>query len=77
MIVWVVCVWIALTGGKVKSPIVLGNRVAESGEVVVEDIAIDLPNSPTKEYTIPTYPKPYFRGKNGGVYTYGHKMLKV
>ena len=54
--------------GKVKSPIVLGNRVAESGEVVVEDIAIDLPNSPTKEYTIPTYPKPYFRGKNGGVY---------
>ena len=54
--------------GKVKSPIVLGSRVAESGEVVVQETAIDLPNAPVKEYTIPTYPEPYFRGRNGGVY---------
>jgi hypothetical protein len=34
----------------------------------VEAPAINLPNSPTNTYTIPMYPKPYFRGANGGVY---------
>lgn len=56
--------------GKIKSPIVLGQRVREATEEdnVVEAPAIDLPNSPTSVYTIPAYPKPYFRGANGGVY---------
>jgi len=61
--------------GKIKSPITLGNRVeratAEDNvvEVTVEAPALDLPDTPTNTYTIPEYPKPYFRGKNGGVYT--------
>ena len=56
--------------GKIKSPIVLGQRVREATEEdnVVEAPAVDLPNSPTNIYTIPPYPKPYFRGANGGVY---------
>ena len=56
--------------GKIKSPIVLGQRMKEATEEdnVVEAPAIDLPNSPTSVYTIPAYPKPYFRGVNGGVY---------
>jgi len=56
--------------GKIKSPIVLGQRVREATEEdnVVEAPAVNLPNSPTNVYTIPPYPKPYFRGANGGVY---------
>ncbi|MDA7809728.1 DUF927 domain-containing protein [bacterium] len=56
--------------GKIKSPIILGQRVREATEEdnVVEAPAVDLPNSPTNIYTIPPYPKPYFRGANGGVY---------
>ena len=56
--------------GKIKSPIVLGQRIKEATEEdnVVEAPAINLPNSPTNTYTIPMYPKPYFRGANGGVY---------
>ena len=56
--------------GKIKSPIVLGQRIKEATEEdnVVEAPAVSLPNSPTNTYTIPPYPKPYFRGANGGVY---------
>ena len=56
--------------GKVKSPIVLGSSVVEANEAdnVVEVPALDLPNAPTTTYVIPTYPKPFFRGTNGGVY---------
>ena len=56
--------------GKIKSPISLGQKILEATEeeVVVEAPASDLPNTPVKTYTIPTYPTPYFRGANGGVY---------
>ena len=56
--------------GKIKSPIVLGQRIKEATEEdnVVEAPAVNLPNSPTSTYVIPPYPKPYFRGANGGVY---------
>ena len=54
--------------GKIKSPIVLGQKIAEAEETVVHEPALGLPSSPTQKYVIPTYPKPYFRGKNGGVY---------
>ena len=56
--------------GKVKSPIVLGSSVMEATEEdnIVEVPALDLPNTPTTTYVIPTYPKPFFRGANGGVY---------
>lgn len=56
--------------GKIKSPITLGNKVlrAAPSDNVVEAPALHLPNKPTTTYTIPEYPKPYFRGQNGGVY---------
>ena len=57
--------------GKIKSPISLGSSVKEATpeDNVVEVPALDLPNTPTTTYVIPTYPKPYFRGAtNGGVY---------
>ena len=56
--------------GKVKSPIVLGSSVVEATEEdnIVEIPDMDLPDSPTTTYVIPTYPRPFFRGTNGGVY---------
>ena len=57
--------------GKIKSPISLGSSVKEATpeDNIVEVPALDLPNTPTTTYVIPTYPKPYFRGAtNGGVY---------
>ena len=56
---------------KIKSPINLGSRIREATEEdnVVEAPSIDLPNAPVNTYTIPTYPAPYFRGANGGIYT--------
>ena len=54
--------------GKIKSPIVLGSEVKEAppDEEVVADVS--QPASPLNTVTIPAYPKPYFRGANGGVY---------
>lgn len=52
--------------GTFKSPIALGY-----GEVEVanpEDNIIPDPQEPDRLYTIPTYPFPFVRGKNGGVY---------
>jgi hypothetical protein len=62
--------------GRIKSPIVLGNRVipATAADNVVKvpttpvepELTADLPASTT--HVIPAYPKPFFRGVNGGVY---------
>ena len=54
--------------GKIKSPIVLGSRVAEAEDNIVFEPAVSVPNTPITSYVIPTYPRPYFRGANGGVY---------
>ena len=56
--------------GKIKSPISLGGSIREATEEdnIVEAPALDLPDMPTTTYVIPTYPKPYIRGANGGVY---------
>ena len=35
---------------------------------MVQEPALDLPNSPVSTYVIPKYPFPYLRGANGGVY---------
>jgi hypothetical protein len=56
--------------GKIKSPIVLGKEVIEATEednVIPEPVLkqVRLEDDPN---VIPMYPKPYFRGKNGGVY---------
>jgi|TARA_R110000824_G_scaffold100272_3_gene238453 hypothetical protein len=53
--------------GKIKSPIALGRRIKEAEEEV-ESPAMNLPNSPLSKYVIPKYPRPYFRGANGGIY---------
>lgn len=56
--------------GKIKSPIVLGQQFKEASpeDNVIEVVDADEPEAPAKVYTIPTYPKPYFRGANGGVF---------
>ena len=55
--------------GKIKSPISLGARTKEASE---EDNVIELPaatsDAEPETYVIPSYPRPYFRGANGGVY---------
>lgn len=52
--------------GKISSPILLGNEiVAAEPNAVVEDTK---PTGETIKVTIPEFPFPYFRGKNGGVY---------
>jgi len=52
--------------GKISSPIVLGAEIAESETNTIEYTAPEASKPVT--YTIPDYPFPYFRGKNGGVY---------
>jgi len=61
--------------GKIKSPVVLGSRTREATEA---DNVIEVAPSPKAApaaqpeiYVIPTYPKPYFRGANGGIYVRG------
>ena len=54
---------------KIKSPIVLGQQVLEA---TPEDNVVEVPaaeeGAPPITIEIPDYPKPYFRGKFGGVY---------
>jgi hypothetical protein len=57
--------------GKIKSPIVLGQQVREATD---EDNVVQAPPAQAAfapsnvTYLIPKYPRPYFRGANGGVY---------
>ena len=56
---------------KVTSPIQLGKKLLRATE---EDNVVTLPSveiGRTVTYTIPEYPFPYFRGRNGGVYKTG------
>ena len=55
---------------KIKSPIVLGREVQEATEEqsVVEDVPENAPSSGKQTYVIPGYPRPFFRGVNGGVF---------
>jgi len=52
--------------GKISTPAMLTKEVVEADpdDNIVEDITTKTP----KIHTIPTLPKPYFRGQNGGVY---------
>ena len=70
--------------GKIKSPIILGRKIPEAevnedGTYVVESDGSSDPIEGTlvaeivgqelsTEHVIPVYPRPYFRGTNGGVY---------
>lgn len=65
---------------KLKSPITLGMQFKEADpqdNVVLDPVATvtaetttedDTPAVVSKPYVIPAYPKPYFRGQNGGVF---------
>ncbi len=55
---------------KIKSPITLGNTILEATaeDNIVEAPSATLANADVQTYTIPPYPKPYFRGANGGIY---------
>jgi len=55
---------------KIKSPIVLGQQFkeAEPEDNIVEVVNPEQPDAPPKTYEIPSYPSPYFRGKDGGVF---------
>jgi hypothetical protein len=55
---------------KIKSPIVLGREVQEATEEqsIVEDVPENAPSSGKQTYVIPGYPRPFFRGVNGGVF---------
>ena len=55
---------------KIKSPIVLGREVMEADEEdnVVLEKPLGVPHAAPIKFTIPKYPHPYFRGKNGGVF---------
>lgn len=53
--------------GRIRTPIALGTEVVKATE---NDANVEVENEEgeTEKYLIPTYPSPYFRGKNGGVY---------
>jgi hypothetical protein len=55
--------------GKIRSPIQLGKEILEATE---EDNEVIVPSEEEDEedevVTIPKYPQPFFRGKNGGIY---------
>jgi len=53
--------------GKLTSPITLGQEIIEADPEDNEVEFVTESKKPAK-YTIPQYPFPYFRGKNGGVY---------
>ena len=56
--------------GKIKSPIVLGDEIAEADD---EDNTVEIESEEgiVETHQIPEYPFPFFRGKNGGVYRRG------
>jgi hypothetical protein len=64
--------------GKIKSPISLGREVEEATEE--DNIVVQKPLGVTDavpiQYVIPKYPSPFFRGKSGGVFKRGEKVIK-
>lgn len=52
----------------ITSPIQLGKEVAEAPEEASTVVGLEATTKENKEYVIPKYPFPFFRGKNGGVY---------
>jgi uncharacterized protein (DUF927 family) len=54
--------------GKIKSPIVLGKEIAEATDADNTVVVENEEEEDTEVHTIPKYPSPFFRGKNGGIY---------
>ena len=63
--------------GKIKSPISLGREVEEATDE--DNIVVQKPLGVTDavpiQYVIPKYPSPFFRGKSGGVFKRGEKVI--
>lgn len=53
--------------GKIKSPIILGKEVLEATEQD-NTVVVETEEEDAEVHTIPKYPSPFFRGKNGGIY---------
>lgn len=62
---------------KIKSPISLGREVVEASEEdnVVVQKPLDVTAAVPIRYVIPKYPHPFFRGKTGGVFRRGKKVV--
>ncbi len=54
----------------ITSPIQLGNEIAEATEEDNTVIDVIPQTKELKKYTIPKYPHPFFRGKNGGIFVH-------
>ena len=54
--------------GKIKSPILLGKEIIEATEEDNTVVVGDEEGEDFETHTIPRYPHPFFRGKNGGIY---------
>lgn len=54
--------------GKIKSPIALGKYVKEADPE--DNVVTVATSSGDVDYEIPSYPNPFFRGINGGIYVY-------
>jgi hypothetical protein len=52
--------------GKIKSPIMLGKEVLEA--TAQDNVVVEEEDEQTVVHSIPAYPWPFFRGKNGGIY---------
>lgn len=52
--------------GKIKSPILLGKEVL--GATAQDNVVVEGEDEQTVVHSIPAYPWPFFRGKNGGIY---------
>jgi hypothetical protein len=63
--------------GKIKSPISLGREVEEATEEdnVVVQKPLGVTDAVPIKYIIPKYPNPFFRGKSGGVFKRGEKVI--
>lgn len=61
---------------KIKSPIALGREVLEATES--DNVVLASPEASTAvpvEYVIPKFPSPFFRGKEGGVFKRGSRVV--
>ena len=53
---------------KITSPIQIGKEIIEATEEDNKVVGLQPETKELKEYVIPKYPYPFFRGKNGGIY---------
>jgi len=53
---------------KITSPIQLGKEIVEATEEDSKVVGVEAATQEVKEYVVPKYPFPFFRGKSGGVF---------